>query len=216
MKNILGVILLLGILMVSCDDNGGYLDDGGVSSPELGVKTMDFLRSHSQLDTLAMLIDKAEMAEVVNGDVTLFAPNNLAINKYVDRLLSDLRQEDSEAEFTVNDIPKDTLTKYLGGYIFEGKLTRANIPIEQGEIYTSINGETRRISLEPSNDYSDQLGYLPDFVYFTYKNEEEWDVWDDIEDDDKIIVKTSDLQSTNGIIHVLQGTHVLFNYKSND
>ncbi|GAA3553379.1 hypothetical protein [Snuella lapsa] len=219
MKNIILPILLL-FAVYACDNGGDYLTDGGLSNPNVGTTTLEFFRSHEQLDTLAILIERAGMEDLVNGETTIFAPNNLSIKHYIDKVLSELRQSDPLAEYTVNDIPVDTLTKYLGGYIFNGKITRDNMTPDQGKIYTATNGEERRISLEPTNQYGNELESYPEYVYFTYKNGSEWDDWDRTindpdEKDDKFVVRTSNLQSTNGMIYVLQGGHTLFNYKSN-
>ncbi|MBD8488072.1 fasciclin domain-containing protein [Echinicola sp. CAU 1574] len=203
-------ILVVSFGLISCitDD---YLVDGGISSGEVGSDTFTFLQSHPQLDTLALLIQRADLIDEVNGENTLFAPNNLSIQKYVDEVLAEMRQEDPEAEYTVNDIPVDTLQKYMGGYIFPGRITRDDMSAD-GDILTALNGEERRISLEPREEYTDQLSSFPEYVFFTYKNGDDWDDWDNIIDDDVITVRTSNLVSTNGMIHVLQGNHILFNY----
>lgn len=218
MKKILFPILIL-FLAYACDSNGSMVD-GGLSNPKTGTTTLDFFKSHSQLDTLAILIERAGMQDLVNGETTIFAPNNLSIKMYVDAVLADMRELDPQAEFTVNDIPLDTLDKYLGGYMFSGKITRENMTLEQGKIYTATNGEQRRISLEPTANYTNQLEEYPEYVYFTYKVGENWDEWDATvndkkEQDYKFLVRTSNIQSNNGIIHVLQGGHTLFNYEGN-
>lgn len=216
MKNIALTIITATLLsLCSCDSSGDYLEDGGLSNPEVGMSTVEFFRSHDQLDTLAILIDRAGMEDLFNGQNTVFAPNNLSVRNYVSKVLAEMREEDPQAEFTVNDISVDTLTTYLGSYVFEEEITRENMAKEQGRVYTAANGEERRISLEPTGEYADQLDSRPEYVYLTYKNGEEWDDWDDTNsDDDKFTVKTSNLVSTNGIIHVLQGEHTLFNYES--
>ncbi|MEC3908879.1 fasciclin domain-containing protein [Tamlana sp. 2201CG12-4] len=198
----------------ACSTDGNYLIDGGISSPEVRTTTMDFFRSHSQLDTLAIIIERAGMEDLVNSESTIFAPNNLSIKNYVEAVLTEMRKVDPNAQYTVNDIPTDTLQKYMGGYIFNEKITRSNIKEDQGRIYISENNEERRISLEESDEYTDQLDSRPKYVYYTYKNGADWDDWNNINDDDKVVVKTSNLISTNGIIHVLQGSHRLFNYKT--
>ncbi|MBJ6367747.1 fasciclin domain-containing protein [Snuella sedimenti] len=218
MKKLIFPILLLLLVAYACDGGGDYLIDGGLSNDNTGNSTMAFFRSHSQLDTLAIIIERAGMEDVVNGETTIFAPNNLSIKNYVDHVLADMRESDPLADFTVNDIPVDTLTKYLGGYIFSGKITRENMTLNQGEIYTANNGEERRISLEPVNAYGNELDAFPEYVFFTYKVGTEWDAWDASlndanEKDDKFLVRTSNIKSTNGVIHVLQGGHVLFNYE---
>lgn len=209
MKQILFILAAM-IALVSCEEND-YLIDGGISDNHVGVSTMAFLRSHDQLDTLAMLIEKAGLDDEVDATSTLFAPNNLSIRLYVNRVLTEMRKIDPQAVFTVNDIPVDTLTKYMGAYIFGQKITREDMT-QEGVIYTAVNGDLRRISLEPSSDYSSQLAIKPEYVYYTTKAGTDWDPWDDHDDDYKVIVRTSNLISTNGVIHVLQGTHVLFNY----
>tara|TARA_R110000868_G_scaffold93190_1_gene258066 strand:+ start:37951 stop:38595 length:645 start_codon:yes stop_codon:yes gene_type:complete len=212
MKKII-IILTAIVVLYSCDKDGNYLVDGGISSPEVGTTTMEFFKSHSQLDTLAILIERAGMADLVNGNNTIFAPNNLSIKNYVSAVLTDMREIDPLAEYTVNDIPTDTLTKYMGGYIFSGKIRRENMTKDQGGIYTALNGEQKRISLESTDQYNGELDSKPEYVYFTFKQGDDWDEWDNIEDDDKVVVKTSNLISTNGVIHVLQGNHTLFNFE---
>lgn len=204
------LILIVVLAIFSCDNND-YLVDGGISDPNVGTTTFEFLQSHNQLDTLAILIDRAGLTSVVNGETTLFAPNNLSIKRYVNAILSEMREIDPEAQFTINDIPTAELTNYLGGYIFNEKIVRENM-VKEGKIYIAHNGEERLISLEPTNQYTDQLGDFPEYVYYTFKGGDEWDDWDNIVDDTKVLVRTSNLISTNGVIHVLQGSHILFNY----
>ncbi|MBD0833237.1 fasciclin domain-containing protein [Aestuariibaculum sediminum] len=219
MKKLIFPILALLLSIYACDGDG-YLVDGGLSNPNTGSTTLEFFKSHDQLDTLAILIERAGMENVVNGNATIFAPNNLSIKNYIDAVLAEMRESDPLAEYTVNDIPADTLTKYLGGYIFDGKITRENMFKNQGEIYTSTNGEERRISLEPADIYGGELDTYPELVYFTYKIGQDWDDWNENvgnadERDNKFVVRTSNIMSTNGVIHVLQGNHTLFNYKRN-
>ena len=214
MKKII-LIITIAIALFACEQED-YLVDVGISDPQVGTTTMDFLKNHPQLDTMAILLEKAGLADEVNGSTTLFAVNNISIGRYTDKILADLRENDPLAEFTINDIPTDTLTNYLGGYLFAEKITRDDMT-QEGEIYTAVNGEERRISLEPSSSsYSGQLSEPPEYVYYTYKGGDEWDDWDGLVDDTKVIVRTSNLQSTNGVIHVLQGSHILFNYDPED
>ncbi|ETN94894.1 Fasciclin domain-containing protein [Zhouia amylolytica] len=214
-------ILIIGLALLgfyACEGGDDYLVDGGLSQQEVGMSTVDFFRSHSQLDTLALIIERAGMEDVFNGQNTVFAPNNMAIQNYVNKRLTDIRETDPTAEFTVNDIEVDTLTKYLGGYVFDESIKRENMVKEQGVIYTAVNGEERRISLEPSGDYGNQLESKPEYVYYTAMVGADWDEWNATvnnsdERDKKTVVKTSNLISTNGVIHVLQGGHTLFNYE---
>lgn len=208
------LIITVGFAFFACEQDD-YLVDGGISDAFVNMTTMDFIKTHPQLDTMAILIERAGLADEVNGTSTLFVANNVSVRRYVDKILADLREEDPLAEYTINDIPNDTLTKYMGGYLFAERITREDM-IKEGKIYTAVNGEQRRISLEPQLDgetgYGDQLSSAPEYVYYTYKNGDEWDEWDAVNNDTRVIVRTSNIISTNGVIHVLQGSHILFNY----
>jgi hypothetical protein len=210
MKNtILLLLTLCGLYSCSTDD---YLVDGGIADPSVKMSTYDFLKSNKQLDTLALLIDKAKMIDVVNSKSnTFFAPNNLSIKNYVNAILSQKRKIDPTASFTINDITEAELKVMLGGYIFNQVLDRSKL-VKQGKIYVAINGEERLLSLEPVEEYTGQLDNFPEYVYYTFKVGADWDATDDIVDDKKTVVRTSNLISTNGIIHVLQGNHIFSNY----
>uniref|UniRef100_UPI003217A72E fasciclin domain-containing protein n=1 Tax=uncultured Draconibacterium sp. TaxID=1573823 RepID=UPI003217A72E len=216
MKKII-LILIAAVALFACE-NDDYLVDGGVSDPNVGTTTLNFLKSHEQLDTFAILIERAGLADEIDGNTTVFVANNVSINRYLDEVLTELRETDPLAEYTINDIPVDTLSKYMGAYIFNEKITRDDMT-KEGTVYTAINGMERRISLEPvlagEIGYGDNLSDAPEYVYYTYKYGEEWDEWDALDDDTKVIVRTSNLLSTNGVIHVLQGSHTLFDYESN-
>jgi hypothetical protein len=216
MKKIVILIILLGLY--SCSNND-YLVDGGVASQNLNMSTYDFLKSNKQLDTLALLIKRADMIDVVNAkSTTLFAPNNLSIKRYVNAIWNVKLQLDPKATFTVNDIPVAELKVMLGNYIFDQTLDRSKL-VKAGNIYITHSGEERLLSLEPVAQYTGQLDGFPEYVYYTFKIGANWDPTDAIssdvkEADKKTVVRTSNLLSTNGVIHVLQGNHVFSNYIS--
>jgi hypothetical protein len=208
------VLALLGLYSCSNDD---YLVDGGLANQNVGMSTYDFLKSNKQLDTLAILIEKAKMIDVVNAkSTTLFAANNLSIRNYVNAILVKKRKIDPKATFTINDIPEADLKVMLGGYIFDQTLDRSKL-VKEGKVYMTHSGEERLLSLEPVEAYKPQLDNYPEYVYYTFKVGDEWDPTDDIsndvlEGDKKTVVRTSNLLSTNGVIHVLQGYHIFSNY----
>jgi hypothetical protein len=216
MKNTLLILIAL-FSLYSCS-NDDYLVDGGVADQNLGMSTYDFLKSNKQLDTLAILIEKAKMIDVVNAkSTTLFATNNLSIRNYVSAILRQKRKIDAAATFTINDIPEADLKVMLGGYIFKEALDRSKL-VKQGKVYTTFNGEERLLSLEPVEQYAGQLDNFPEYVFYTFKVGANWDPTDAIsndvtEADRKTVVRTSNLLSTNGVIHVLQGNHIFSNYK---
>ncbi|SNR39198.1 fasciclin domain-containing protein [Flavobacterium sp. ov086] len=205
MKYIYVLIVLFSLTSCSNDD---YLIDGGLANQNVGVSTYDFLKSNKQLDTLAILIQKAGMIDVVNAkSTTLFAPNNLSIKKYIYYM----KEIEENQNYGINDIPVANLKEMLGAYIFNESLDRSKL-VKEGKVYTAHNGEERLLSLEPVEDYKDQLDQFPEYVYYTVKGGGDWDPTDAVDDDVKTVVRTSNLISTNGVIHVLQGSHHFSNY----
>lgn len=209
MKYISLIIVLFSLYSCSNDD---YLIDGGLADPNIGKSTYDFLKSHKQLDTLALLIEKAGMIDAVNAQsTTLFAPNNLSIKNYIYHM----KTVEENQDYGINDIPVEDLKVMLGGYIFNQSLDRSKL-VKEGKIYTALNGEERILSLKPVEDYKDQLDQYPEYVFFTFIGED--DYWganpseDGNNDDVNTVVRTSNLISTNGVIHVLQGSHHFSNY----
>ena len=212
MKYIAIIIVLFS--MYSCS-NDSYLIDGGLANQNVGMSTYDFLKSHKQLDTLALLIQRADMIDVVNAkSTTLFAPNNLSIKNYIYYM----RIIEENQNYGINDIPVEDLKDMLGGYIFDESLDRSKL-IAEGKVYIAHNGEERKLSLIPVEEYKDQLDEFPEYVFYTFKGLD--DYWgpnpdeDNENDDIQTIVRTSNLISTNGVIHVLQGTHHFSNYTVN-
>lgn len=209
MKYISIIIVLFSLYSCSNDD---YLIDGGLANPNIGMSTYDFLKSHKQLDTLALLIEKAGMIDEVNArSTTLFAPNNLSIKNYIYYM----KIVEENQNYGINDIPVEDLKEMLGGYIFDQSLDRSKL-VKEGKIYIAHNGEERLLSLIPVEAYESQLDQFPEYVYYTFKGED--DYWganpneDGNNDDVNTVVRTSNLISTNGVIHVLQGTHHFSNY----
>jgi hypothetical protein len=214
MKKIVLLIILFGLY--SCTDNDSLVD-GGVASQNVNMSTYDFLKSNKQLDSLALLIERADMIDVVNAKSnTLFAPNNLSIKMYVIAIWNEKLKLDPTATFTINDIPVADLKVMLGNYIFDQTLDRSKLA-KAGKVYITHSGGERLLSLEPVEQYVGQLDNFPEYVFYTFKIGANWDptnaISNDVnEGDKKTVVRTSNLLSTNGVIHVLQGNHMFSNY----
>jgi hypothetical protein len=206
------------LFFASCSEDD-YLIDGGISSANLNKTTYDFLSSNPLFDTLTLSIDKAGLKEVVNGDVTFFAVTNFSFKNYVDAMTTRGRAyyNNPNYVYAYDSIPVQILRDSLSMYIFPGKIQRKDLR-KEGDLFTNIIGTQLRISLEPQEDYKEQLTNSPEYIYLTHKRGKYWDEWDaeisGNEKDAKERIQTSGLISTNGIIHVLANTHVLFYYKN--
>lgn len=210
------IILFLGVAAFwSCNEE--YLIDGGVANPNVNLSTYEYLKTNPIFDTLVILIDKAGLKDKVNGANTFMAPTDYSIKNFVNAVLSDMRVLDPLAKYTINDIPVDTLKK-LEAYLIPGALTRDKLT-KEGKEYTSLNGEKRKISLEPRDIYTGYLSDKPEFVYFYKKKGTKWDDYaatglDKAEQDLNVQVRTSGIISQTGVVHVLQGNHVAFFYEA--
>lgn len=126
-----------------------------------------------------------------------------------------MKTVEENQDYGIDDIPVEDLKVMLGGYIFNQSIDRSKL-VKEGKIYTAQNGEERMLSLKPVEDYTDQLDQYPEYVFYTFKGED--DYWgpnpneDGNNDDVNTVVRTSNLISTNGVIHVLQGSHHFSNY----
>jgi hypothetical protein len=178
------------------------------------MSTYDYLASNPLFDTLVMAIDKTGLKESLDGEVTLFALTHFSFRNYINIQLKKGRVDDSEFTYGFDDIPTDVLRDSLAMYIFPGKIMRQDLR-KEGDIFTNLAGTRLRISLEPREEYTTQLPDNPEYVYLTYRRGTRWDAWDakDVgttEIDTRERIQTSNMLSTNGVIHVMPNTHTLF------
>lgn len=210
---------LIASLMTGCTKDD-YKNDGGVSQAEVNMTTYDYLTSNPQFSQLVKLIDKAGLQDKFNGNVTLFAINNYGVNDWVSakKQKKIIELNDENITFTIDSIPVSVYKDSLLMYLFDGKITRDSMTTT-GKLYNSLMGPIQNIQflikLRRSYDYSSYLDYV-DYVTFTKVVGQR----DDLEADDVVIpeaqkdvavdVQTSGIITTNGIVHVLGGSHRLF------
>ncbi len=221
MKNTAIYIVVLGLvwLLSSCEKES-YKNDGGPSDAFVNMTTYDFLKSHPKFDSLVRIIDHAGMKDVINGNVTFFVTTNYGIADYVSakkqQKIIELGNEN--ISFSINDIPAEELRDSLKIYLYDGHINRSNMTTDH-DYYTSLAGPIDnvrfRIRLRRTRDFSAYLDYV-DYVNFTKVvgslDEEEPDI-NAIPDeliDRSVDCQTSGIMTTNGVIHVLQGSHRLF------
>lgn len=209
------VSIILAVIVISCN-NDDYLIDGGVASPYLNTSTYEFLASRPLFDTLVLAINKAGLKDLLDSEVTFFAPTDFAFKSYVDKMtgLGRTKYNDPNYFYKFDSIPAQVLHDSLSMYIFPGKIYRQDMR-KEGDVFTNYAGTRLKISLEQQKDYTDQLTTNPAYVYLSYKKGKNWDAWDatDIsttEKDIKVRIQTSGLISNNGVVHVITNTHVLF------
>jgi hypothetical protein len=196
---------------------------------EVNMTTYDFLKSFEVTTQTARLIEKAGLIDDVNGAVTLIAPSNFAINRYLRRKnIRLLRLDPNANEMTLEDIPEADLEQ-LNMYIVDGKFLSADLTAQGIVLPTHRAGDTLRLSLEVATaepgtawdgggepgqgyQYSNFMQSRPKKVTVHFKRGNNWEMtgaqrtaigYDNPECDQVYKMYISDVKTTNGVVHVI-------------
>lgn len=222
------ICFCLAVMLVSCSDD--YVIGGDVNEVGVDKTTYEFLGSFEDTDETARLFEKAGMIDEINGDVTVIAPSNYAVNRYLRRKNNRRMRLDPNSEpWTLEDIPVDELTQNLGMYVVDGKYWSENIPEEGIVLPTHKAGDTLRLSLEESTaepgmawdggstpgwgyQYPNFMQSLPKKVFVHYKRGNNWEMtanervslgYDNPECDQVYQMLISDVVTNTGVVHVI-------------
>lgn len=205
MKNIfLGLVLLI-ILLPSCQEE--YFLDGGIAEGKLNMTTYDFIQSRPDMfEKLLWIIDDSNLQEEINREGnTFFPPKDQSIVDYLEaNQLESVQLEKLPQE------EKDKLGEYLKKYIFPLKIMRKDMTGDMKE-YIALSDDAMSIGLqiEPYKEIpgfgpstvilsGDRQMLLPGGVIATFTF--------------NAFVATSDLETSNGAVHVLRETGHIFGF----
>lgn len=209
MKKItLGVfVALLVTCFYSCKKE--YFFDTGVHEAKFDGNIMQYLKSNKVMfDTTVQVINLAGMANVLETqNVTFFAPTSSSIVKSVIYLNQFLRANGQDTVKDYRQIKPAVWRKVLTQYIFKGKNLLKDYPqldtlayaAYPGQAYTSFDGAIMNVGVI----YNDAggvkyAGYRQLFLSY---------IQDRTQPTQSLInvpVATSDIQPTNGVVHVLR------------
>jgi len=210
--------VLLIAMLASCK-NDDYYQDGGKANPKFNGTVLQYLESNpAKFDTLVQIVKLAGLEDVFNKeDITFFAPTDEVIRRtigtvnrtlndpYKNRLNQVLFDLGKDTIKTFSDVPSTIWRKYLLRYVFKGKSVLKDYPqldfgltelypggffrgynndlCNIGVVYNSTNGVKytgyRQLSISFIRDSSTPENIIP------------------------AAVATSDVQPTNGVVHVL-------------
>lgn len=210
--------LLFAQVLTSCSKND-YINDGGIHQAKVNMTTYDYLASHPKFDSLVRIIDRANLKELVNSDITFYATTNWGVADYVSAKKQQRIAEvgDENISFSIDDIDPKRLDS-LKIYMFKGKVERDKLDINGAyfsNLFGPIPGVRFQLGLRRTRDYSSYVDYV-DYLYYTKVNgtldsdEPDQNTIPEAERDVRIDVQTSGIITTTGIIHVLHGDHRLF------
>ncbi|MDF2515719.1 MAG: Uncharacterized protein K0R59_1015 [Sphingobacterium sp.] len=210
--------LLFFQLLTSCSKND-YINDGGVHQAKVNMTTYDYLASHPKFDSLVRIIDRANLKELVNSDITFYATTNWGVADYVSAKKQQRIAEvgDENISFDIDDIDPKRLDS-LKIYMFKGKVERDKLDLNGAyfsSLFGPIPGVRFQLGLRRTRDYSSYVDYV-DYLYYTKVNgtldseEPNQNAIPEAERDARVDVQTSGIITTTGVIHVLHGDHRLF------
>ena len=195
---------------------------------KVNQSTVDFLKTFEVTTETGKLIERAGLADEVNGNVTIFAPSNYAVNRYLRRQNNRrLRLDPNATMMTADDIPVDELQQ-LKMYIVDGKHLSANIP-QEGLMLETHSGDSLRLSVVEVNaepgagwdgggqpgqgyQYSNFMQSRPKKVNVQFKRGANWEMspsqrvsmgYDNPECDQVYKMYISDVDTNTGAVHVL-------------
>ena len=205
-KSITFVAFFAILLAYGCNES--YYADGGVLDDNVGVldvSTMEYLKSQSEFDTLTTLIEMCGLEDEVNADGNTFlAARDYSIHNYFELRFSELTEWPALSDFTDEYISE--ITEILGNYIIPNdEIIRDDLTTTYSYT-TTYGGKTARFNLT-QEDYLENVDKGAEYIVYSL----------DVSSNDEakyqsVNVVTSDLQSTNGIIHILDSDSHIFGF----
>ncbi|WP_432708133.1 hypothetical protein [Pedobacter sp.] len=225
MKKNLYILLNMGIVLLffsACKKDA--VIDGRLSDPNINMTTYDYIKSNPRnlFDTTLIIIDRAEMKDVINASGTFFVPNDYTIGNYITLKQTEVRRKDARLNFTLDSLLKyspQMLRDSMGMYCFKEKLTRDELS-DPGALYqTNTSNIDLWVSLVEVSQYivDGVITTKPKYIYLTKiigaKDivESSGVTYDPTKDakqlDIKVLCQTTGLITTTGVVHVLSNSH---------
>ncbi|MES2808127.1 MAG: fasciclin domain-containing protein [Bacteroidota bacterium] len=211
--------VVLAITVSSCSKDK-YYQDGGLAEPKFNGTVLQYLQSNPvKFDTIVQVIKLAGMEDAFSKEnITFFAPTDEVVRRTIgivngnipllqNRLNQRLFNLNKDTIKQLSDIPPVIWRKYLQRYIMKGKYLMKDFPqldfdlrpLYPGGYYYGYNGDLLNVGVVYNSANSVRYaGYRqlciaavvdpsnPSAYYFS-----------------SAAVATSDVQPTNGVVHVL-------------
>ncbi|MFB5945246.1 fasciclin domain-containing protein [Albibacterium profundi] len=219
-RNIFLILFVSSIIVTACNKQDYYLDSGTHNGKYDGTVYEYLNAKPAYFDTLMKVIDVAGMKEVLeNEEITFFAPPSSSIYKSVRSLNQYLRNDGKDTVSELSQIKSEVWQEMLSLYIFKGKymlkdyaqVDTLDLEAFGGQGFTSYGGRSMNIGVI----YNDAGGVK----YAGYRQ-----LWlSYISDFSKpkgslinIPIASSNIEPTNGAIHVLQYRNHVFGFTSSN
>jgi len=204
--------------LASCKKD--YYMDGGIHNAKYDGTILQFLKSRSELfDSLVKIVELGSYTSLLNdpnANVTFFAPTSQSIIKSIKLLNMQLYNRGQDTVTDMRQISPEVWRKYLSRYLYPEKYLLKDFPqidtndmlTYPGQGYISMNGDPMNIGTFYNDVYTKNSAGVEQIVkYAGYRQ---------LLINYTTPVATSDIQPTNGVIHVLQFYNHTFGFFSFD
>ena len=218
------LFIFIGLIVFASCKKDNYIKGGTLHNAKVNTTTYDYLKNNPAglWDTLLLLVDKANLKDKINQTgVTFFAPTDYAINNYLAKRELQERNIDPFRKWTIDSLIKYEMAKFtdsLNVYIVNGSYSYNNLTNNGTLVQTQKAGTECVISYEQTFSslygYNPNVSTIPQLVWYTLVLQPIMPpiVAPDIDADHgrRVRVQTSGVETTTGIVHVLNNDHTLF------
>jgi hypothetical protein len=231
-KFFLPAIVTIALFVASCNKNS-YYNDSGVITGKFNGNTMDYLKSKPDyFDSIVKIIKIAGLENTLQGEnVTLFAPADSSV-RYLFRYLNVYLALYGKPPITsIEQITPKIWKKYMSRYIFNFKkglndfpqVDFGNLTTYGGQIYPALDGTYMdigvvytNVTLGGSNGTPATTIPYAGYRYLTVSylssqyNVRDYSTWYSAD------VASSNIETSNGYVHVLRYPAHYFGFSLND
>lgn len=208
--NAFGVVLVAALLsMTSCQKD--HYRDSGVHTPNFDGSILDYLKTRPDIfDTLVYVLELTDLDQVIDKEaVTFFAPTDMSIHKAILALNQDLYTNGRDTLLELDQIDPEIWREFMGMYILDDHYLLKDFPqldtldrqAFPGQGYAMRNGRYMNIGVlfndvvTENDDGTEQVIRYAGYRQLYLNNATGLFVAGP--------VATSDIQPTNGVLHVL-------------
>lgn len=223
-------VSLLGLILASCQDK--YFEDSGTHAPVYDGTVMDYIKLRKDVfDSLYQIIQLADLESVLDQEgVTFFAPGDGSIRKAIYSLNEVLYLLGRDTVFTLDQIDPSVWREYLSMYIYNDTYVLKDIPqldtlnmnIFPGQGFISYGGHNMNLGVNYNDVISQNssgqaqvvkyAGYRQLFISYI-RNTGNIGEWGGMVN---APVATSDIRTSNGVIHALEYKRHTFGFVSDN
>lgn len=203
------LMMALGAVIAAASCKKDYYNDSGLQRGVYDGNTYEWLQTNPFLfDSLVTIIRLAELENVIkDSTITFFAPTDRAI-KMAMNTVHEWRYSQFKDSLRLEEVPGEVWRKYLSRYIFKDKYKLKDVPrlsVELPDLYPGMNleslqGQIMNIGVVFSN-YNGTKDVGPRMLVINSIGSLERPAFN------IGFVATSDMQTRNAVVHVLDAAH---------